>query len=132
VNQLDDTQLDLASFAYADLTGGDKWDNSWAPTRTGWTDVGTPTVSGRFKIVGKQAFFQVKVVPATSIATTAGASYIPLPKAAKGLSGMATMSNSTTNIAVGLCHIDVANSRCYVPSQAASGNVFNLCGAYEI
>jgi hypothetical protein len=42
------------------------------------------------------------------------------------------MTNDTTNIAVGVCHIDHATSRCYLPAQAASGNTFTLAGWYEI
>jgi hypothetical protein len=53
-------------------------------------------------------------------------------EAAKGISGMGVMTNDTSNIAVGVCHIDVATSRCYLPSQVASGNTFKLCGWYEI
>ena len=47
-------------------------------------------------------------------------------------SGIATMTNDTTNIAVGTCHIDVSTSRCYLPTQAASGNTFNIFGSYEV
>jgi hypothetical protein len=48
-----------------------------------------------------------------------------------GIAGDATMTNRTTNVAVGVCVIDVTNSRCYIPAQAASGNSFNICGRYE-
>jgi hypothetical protein len=74
--------------------------------------------------------FQVQFSASVSIASTAGTDYLSLPVARVGLSGMAVMTNDTTNIAVGLCHIDTLN--CYLPSQVASGNVFNLCGWYEI
>ena len=94
--------------------------------------VGTPTYDGRYHVVGKQCFFQISAVSSTSIESTAGTHYFALPIAAKGLGGEATMTNSTTKIAVGVCHIDVATSRCYLPTQAASGDVFLICGQYEI
>jgi hypothetical protein len=94
--------------------------------------VGTAVYTGRQRVVGKQCFFQVKVVPDTSVATTAGTSYITLPITAAGLGGVATMTNDTTNIAVGTCHIDVANSRVYPPSQVASADTFMVAGWYEI
>jgi len=42
------------------------------------------------------------------------------------------MTDDTTNVAVGVCHVDVAASRCYLPAQAASADVFNLAGSYEV
>ena len=131
MNPFDEIVVDAKSFSYLDLIGQDKW-IAWSPVRTGWTDVGTPTVTGKFRVVGKQCFFQVKVVPSTSIATTAGTSYIALPMPAKGFSGMVTMFNTTTNVSVGAGGVDVTNSRAHVPSQVASGNTFTLCGNYEI
>lgn len=130
MNVFDGVQIHQAGFAYRDLLDVDQWD-AFAPTAS-LTLVGTPTYTGRFRIVGKQCFFQISAVSSTSIASTAGTHYFDLPITAKGIGGVATMTNDTTNIAVGTCHIDVTNSRCYVPSQAASGNIFNICGWYEV
>lgn len=107
---------------------------TWSPSRTNWTDVGTPTVTARYCQTGNVVHFQIKVVPSTSVATTAGTSYTSLPAScgASALSGMGMMQNLTTLIAVGNCVIDTANSRCYVPTQAASGNTFLIAGSYEV
>lgn len=107
---------------------------TWTPSRTGWTDVGSPTVTGRYCQVGPVIHFQIKVVPGTTVATTAGTSYTTLPVScgASALSGMAMMQNLSTLIAVGDCVIDTANSRCYVPTQAASGNTLLIAGNYEV
>ena len=48
------------------------------------------------------------------------------------IAGFGVMTNDTTNIAVGLCHLDTATMRLYLPTQAASGDVFNLYFTYEI
>lgn len=132
-NALDDLQIKEQSFAYRDLLGIDRWD-SFTPVFGSLTFVGALTVSGRYRIVGEQLQFQVQFSAATSIASAAGTDYLTLPVAAKGLSGIATMTNFTTKVAVGVCHIDVTatTSRCYLPAQVASGNVFNICGSYEI
>ena len=122
--------VDTGSFAYRDITGQDKWQSFTVSASV--TVVGTPTYTGRFRIVGRSCFFQISAVSDTSIATTAGTSYFDLPIAAKGIGGMATMTNDSTNVAVGVCHIDVANSRVYPPTQAASGNTFTICGNYEV
>lgn len=130
MNALGDLQIDTTSFAYADLLGQDRW-FQFTPSFS-LTVVGTPTYTGRFKIVGNMMYFQVSAVATTSIASTAGTHYLTLPRMAKGLGGVATMTNNTTNIAVGTCHIDVATSRCYLPSQVASGDTFIIAGWFEI
>lgn len=131
MNELDDKDLAKQSFAYMDLLGQDRW-SEWTPVFGSLTVVGATSYSGRFRLVGKSCQFQVKFSAATSIASTAGTDYLNLPVSAKGLTGISVMTNQTTNIAVGNCHIDVTNSRCYLPTQAASGNVFNLFGEYEV
>ncbi len=130
MNAFDDIQIDQASFAYADLLGLDRW--RAFTVSASLTVVGTPTYVGRYKLVGKQGFFQISLVASTSIASTAGTHYVALPVVAKGLGGQATMTNATTKIVVGDCHIDVASSRAYLPSQIASGDTFIVSGWYEI
>jgi hypothetical protein len=131
LNILDDKPIDETSFAYRDIIGQDKW-TAWTPVFGALTVVGATTYVGRFRRVGKQCFFQVKFSAVTSIASVAGTDYLVLPFTAMGLSGLAVMTNDTTNVAVGTCHIDVATSRCYLPSQLASANIFNLAGHFEI
>lgn len=131
MNAFDDQVIDQNSFAYRDLLGIDRW----LPftVSASLTVVGTPTYTGRYRVVGKQCYFQISAVSSTSIASTAGTHYFALPVTpAKGIGGVATMTNDTTNIAVGVCHIDASTGRCYVPTQGASGNTFNVCGWYEI
>lgn len=130
MNALDDQQVDEKSFSWRDLLGLDRWESFVVSASL--TVVGTPTYVGRYRIVGKQCFFQISAVASTSIATTAGTHYFALPMPAKGLAGVATMTNSTTKIAVGTCHIDVATSRAYLPAQVASGNTFLVGGWFEI
>lgn len=133
MNYFDDKTISEKSFALRDLLDIDRWEK-FTPAFGSLTIVGALTVSGRYRIVGKELQFQVQFSAATSIASAAGADYLTLPVAAKGLSGIATMTNFTTKVAVGVCHIDVTatTSRCYLPAQLASGNVFTLCGSYEI
>lgn len=131
MNALDNVQVDPFGFAWRDLIGQDKWE-TWTPVRTSWTDVGTITVTAKFNVRGRMCHFSIKVSPATSIATTAGTSYVSLPIKAAGFGGIATMVNRTANTAVGVCVIDETNSRVYPPSQSASGNTFFINGSYEI
>lgn len=107
---------------------------SWTPTRTGWTDVGAPTVTARYSQLLNIVHFQIKVVPSTTVATVAGTSYTDLPIVANsaGIAGDGSMMNLTSLVGVGNCVIDVANSRCYVPTQGATGNTLTIGGWYEV
>lgn len=117
------------SFAARDLYGQDKWD-TWTPSYS-FATATSLTVTGRYRIVGKQCFWQVKST-GTSLETTAGTSYIDLPIPAVAIGGSGQMSNDTTNIAVGVGHVDVANSRFYPPTQTASADDFTFSGWYEV
>ena len=113
------------------MLGLDTW-QTFTPVFGSLTVVGATSYSGRFRIVGRSLEFQVKFSAATSIASVAGTDYLNLPIPAIGLTGIGVMTNDTTNVSVGVCHIDVATSRCYLPAQLASGNTFNLTASYEI
>ena len=117
------------SFSYRDLIGQDRWE-TWVVTYS-FTTATSLTVTGRYRTHGRSCQFQVKST-GTSLATTAGASYIALPIPAAGLSGFGMMSNDTTNIVVGSGHLDVSGSKFYPPTQGASGNDFTFWGEYEI
>ena len=131
MNIFDDKQIDQKAFSYRDLLSLDRWE-SFTPVFGSLTVIGATAYTGRYRIVGRSVQFQVQFSAATSIASVAGTDYLTLPIAAKGLSGIATMTNDTTNVAVGICHLDVATSRCYLPTQTASASVFTLSGSYEI
>jgi hypothetical protein len=132
MNEFDDKNVDPRTFSYKDLMSQDRWETSWTPVFGSLTVVGATSYSGRYRIVGRFVQIQVKFSAATSIASVAGTDYLTLPFTASGLTGFGVMTNDTTNIAVGVCHLDVATSRLYLPAQAASANVFNLYGGYEI
>lgn len=130
-NAFDDVEVDTTAFSYRDLRSQDLW-SAFTPVFGSLTVIGATSYSGRYRIVGRQFQFQVRFSAGTSIASVAGTDYFTLPIAAKGLAGIAVMTNDSTNVSVGTCHVDVTTSRAYLPAQAASGNVFNLCGSYEI
>lgn len=125
------TFADTKSFAFKDIQGQDQW-VSFSPVFGSLSVVGATSYTGRMRVVGRACEFQVQFSAATSIASVAGTDYLNLPFTAKGVSGLATMTNNTTNIAVGVCHLDVTTSRCYLPTQLASANVFTLAGWFEI
>lgn len=109
--------------------GSDAW-ASFTTTRTGWTDVGSPTVTSKFSKSGNTCFFEIEVVPGTTVATVAGTSYCSLPATAAGY-GDASMQDLTSLISVGDCVIDKANSRVYVPSKTATGDTLTIAGWFQ-
>ena len=128
-NPFDEKRISEQSFAFLDLTGQDKW-TAWTPAYSFATATGL-TVVGRFKLVGKMCFWQVKS-SGTSIATTAGTSYIDMPVSAKGYGGSGVMANETTGISVGTGPVIVSTSRYMPPTQGASANTFIFSGSYEV
>ena len=135
-----DAIVNRAGFAARDLQGIDKWE-TFTPVFGSLAVVGATTYVGRYRIVGAQVFGQVTFKAATSIASTAGTDYLNLPVTKRdntgtliptGITGIGVMTNDTTNIAVGTCHLDVTTMRLYLPTQAASANTFNLWFSYEI
>ena len=130
-NDLDNEPIARESFAFRDITGRDRWD-TFTPVFGSLTVVGATNYSGRIRFVGRFCQIQVKFSAATSIASTAGTDYLTLPITATGLTGMGVMTNDTSNVSVGVCHLDVATSRLYLPTQLASNSVFNVFGCYEI
>ena len=131
IPELEGKPLNVSGFSFRDLLDQDIW-LSFTPVFGSLTVIGDTTYTGRMRKIGRSLDFQVTFLAATSIASTAGTDYLTLPITARGLSGIATMTNDTTNVAVGVCHIDVSTSRCYLPTQSASGNTFTLAGSYEV
>ena len=121
--------INQSSFSARDLQGIDQW-TTWTPTYS-FTTATSLTVTGRFRVVGRQCFFQVKS-SGTSLATTVNVSYINMPMAVKGNGGIGSMTNRTTHTAVGIGDIDPDTSCFYPPTQAASGNTFTFAGWFEV
>lgn len=128
-NDFDDKTLDYKSFSFLDLLGQGKW-TAWTPTYSFATATNL-TVVGRFLIVGKLCFWQVQST-GTSLATTAGTSYINMPFPAVGYGGQGTMDNMTTNVSVGRGPVNASTDRFYPPTQGASANAFSFTGFYEV
>lgn len=131
INQLDGFELFTQGFAFRDIIGQDRW-TKFTPIRTGWTDVGAPTIAATWRDVGAQCFLQMRVAPGTTVATTAGTSYIDLPRPAAGISGEGSMQDFTTKLWIGGCMVDVTTSRLYVPTWAASGDTILLWASWQI
>jgi len=123
--------IDTTSSAYQNLIGQDSW-RLWTPAPSGMTEVGTATYSGRMRFDGRKLDWQIGIVAGTSTASTAGTTYFPLPVPAKGLAGVAVAYNDATNVAIGVCAVNVSTSRVYPPAWTATGDAIKLAGSIEI
>lgn len=132
-----DSDSIIKSLAFSGRGGGATYNSAWAapqsftPTFSGITTVGSPTYTGRFALIRPICFFQISIVPGTTVATIAGTTYMNLPVAAAGINGDGSMENVTTLIGIGICAFDITNSRCYLPSQGATGNTLEVAGWFE-
>lgn len=103
---------------------------TWTPTFTNLTSVGTPTITGTYYKIGQfLVYFRVTVSPSTSTSATAGSTYInnfPLNFAGDGaclaVSGL---------LGGGSGMIDRATNRIYVPSWSAVTVPLTIVGFAE-
>jgi hypothetical protein len=123
--------VDPTSFAARNLQGIDRWE-SWTPVPVSMTEVGTATYTGRFRVVGRKLEWQIGIVAGTSTACTAGTTYFPLPINATGLAGVSVAYNDATNVAIGVCAVNVSTSRIYPPAWTATGDAIKLAGSNEL
>ena len=73
-------------------------EGTWTPVLVGWTNVGTPTVTGRYLKIGRLLWASARIIPATSISATVTTSYItglPFPLGASEEAALA-MADVTT------------------------------------
>lgn len=77
---------------------------SWTPVLSLWTNVGSPTVVGKYKRVGKIVTFYVTVTPATSISSTVVTSSITGFPFTSIAAGSATMTDGNA-VSYGACAI---------------------------
>lgn len=104
---------------------------SWTPTFTSLTEVGTPTITGKyFKIGQSLCYFWVTITPSTSTTATAGATYInnfPLDIVSDGAC-LAVSGLLGTN--AGQC--EASTNRIYPPSWSAVTVPLTIVGLVEI
>lgn len=103
---------------------------SWTPTFVSLTEVGTPTITGKYyKLSQYLAFFRVTIVPSTSTTATAGTTYIdnfPLTFSGDGIC-FAVRGGEGTNAG----HIVSSTNRIYVPAWSAVTSQLSIIGICE-
>lgn len=99
---------------------------TWTPTFTGLTTVGTPVITGTYYQAGALCFFSIVITPATSTSSTSGSTYctnFPL-----------TISSDSSNTAVtnapsaALGMNDHLTNRIYTPTWSAITSPITISG----
>lgn len=103
---------------------------TWAPTFTGLTISGTPTITGKYYRISRAiAYFRVTITPSTSTTSTAGTTYINnFPLVMKG-DGICFAVSGLLGTNSGMC--DRASNRVYVPSWSAVTVPLSIIGIVE-
>ena len=124
----------LTSSEYTNL--GQVTVGTWFPTYTNLTVVlGTGSVgkAGSYTKVNNVVFYTIRIscTGTATTASTAGSTYFDLP-VVPGYDDTVSVSNGTTNIGLGIGHLDSTNKRCYPCSWTATGNYIVISGKYEV
>lgn len=126
----DTGELTMPWLLYFNQTFNGDAGESWTPTFTSLTTVGSPTITGRFYRISQfLCYFNVLVTPGTNTSATAGTTYINnLPVTAFSNGVCLTVSN---NLGGGLGMITASNNRVYVPSWTTVTTPLNILGIVE-
>jgi hypothetical protein len=95
---------DATWFANNLTVTGDTEIVSWTPTLVGWTNVGAPTITGKYVKKGTLIYFIVVITPGTSISATLNTSTITGIPMVPSLGGVASMVDGNVR-SLGSCAV---------------------------
>jgi hypothetical protein len=103
----------------------------WSPTFQSLTEVGTPTITGRYyRISRRLVYFNTLIIPGTNTSSTAGTTYIdnfPLTFAGDGICFAVT-----GGLGDGPGHVISSSNRIYVPSWTTVTVPLTIIGLCEV
>jgi hypothetical protein len=104
-------------------------EGTWTPNLTNMIVVGSPAVAGTYTKIGRMVYFECRV-SATSIASTAGTSYISgLPFTAGQVSAFIAI-NASSSVALGSGQVN--GTILYTPTFSPLGATISCSGSYEV
>jgi hypothetical protein len=104
-------------------------EGTWTPNLTNMTVVGSPSVAGTYTKIGRFVYFECRV-SSTSIASTAGTSYISgLPFTAGQVSSFIAI-NASSSVALGSGQVN--GTILYTPTFSPLGATISCSGSYEV
>lgn len=107
---------------------------TWTVAFSGWTNVGTPVISGNtYAKIGKLIYLQAVITPGTTVASTAGSSFLTGMPYVPAAAGTCNWANDSLGTGLGGGVIDTAGTgRLYPPTIAATGNIIVVSACYMI
>ena len=102
---------------------------TWTPSLVGWTNIGSPTVTGTYTKIGRMVYFNMQIVPGTSVSAGLLASTITgLPfSAAQDSSG--TMVDANTGASFGAVYINATTI--YPQTTGVTSHYIDISGCYN-
>jgi hypothetical protein len=105
-------------------------EGTWTPALNGYTVVGATTLSGAYTLIGNMVFWSFTISAATSLASTAGTSYVSGFSFAPAVGGAFSINNNAAEGFVsGLCN---GTPIMLTPTWAASAWTFYGSGQFRL
>ena len=105
-------------------------EGTWTPVLVGWTNVGTPTVTGRYVRIGLLIYVEALIIPATTCASTAPTSYITGLPFSAAVSSVCTWANASSGLGLGTGLL-YTTGWLYAPTISATANQITVSGTYR-
>ena len=103
----------------------------WTPIFSNLTAVGTPTLTGNYKLISRQlVFFRVTVTPATSTTATAATTTIDNFPMTFTSNGIVVAVHSNTGTLSGM--VNATDNKIYVPAWSAITTPVTIIGLAEV
>lgn len=100
-------------------------------TLAGWTNVGSPTATGRSVVSGQQVVVSLQIIPATSVSTTYSTSQITnLPVACGAISQTLTVLNLTSGESYSAVVL-AGTTNINLPTIGVTGDTLIISGTYS-
>lgn len=102
----------------------------WSPNFVSLTEVGTPTITGRFYRFSQYIiYFRVDITPGTNTSAVAGTTYIDNFPLTFNNNGLCTVVSNTTGGGIGIAN--AALNRIYVPAWTTLTELTTVLGIVE-
>lgn len=105
-------------------------EGTWTPVLVGWTNVGSPTLTGTYTRIGRLVCLFLRIIPGTTVAATVTTSSVTgIPYAASQPSAM-SLADGSIGGGIGNGAL-ISTSTIYPGSISATGDPVNFSGCYN-
>ena len=105
---------------------------TFTPVLNSWTNVGTPTVTGKYTKIGNVVYFNISITPATSVSSTSGTSYITGLPYSPSQPFALNYTNTTSNASYGGQVYAFSSGAVYIGTTGVISNSIAITGFYLV